>query len=129
MLPREFLNLRLRQSGKIRCLVGDNSPKFLWMMCFEILSQEPNRAAFTRPMSDEDDGFGTNNIHRDLLVVGVFLRYTITFVVRFLTVDQVVLEAKGIVGSDGDSASGSDAGEIVINVGVGSPGTELEFAL
>jgi hypothetical protein len=60
MPPRDLFNLRLRQSGKIRCLDGNNPPKFIWMMGFEVLGQEPDRAAFPRPMSDEDDHFGAN---------------------------------------------------------------------
>src|SRR5579863_7879293 len=116
MPPCDLFNLGLRQSGKIRCLGGDNSPKFIWMMGFEILSQEPDCTACPRPVPDEDDRLGTNNVRRDLLVVGVFLRNAITFVVSFFTVNQVVLEAKGIVRSDGSFGPEPGAEEIVINV-------------
>src|ERR1700690_2426080 len=111
MPPRDLFNLRLRQSGKVNCLGGDNASKLLRTAGFEILSQEPDRAAFPRPMSDENDRFGANNVHRDLLVVGVFLRNPITLVVSFLTVDQVVLEAKGIIRSNSDFGPGPDAAE------------------
>jgi hypothetical protein len=91
----DLLDLRLRQSGEIRRLGGDNSLKLLRTMGFEILSQEPDRAALPRPMSDEDDRFGLYQVHGDLFVVGIFLGNMITFVMSLLAVDQMVLESKG----------------------------------
>lgn len=111
-----LFDLRLRQSGEIHRLGRYNSLKLLGTMGFEILRQEPDRAAFPRPMSDEDNRFGVCKIHGDLLVVRVFFGNAFTFVVSFLTVDQMMLEVKGIIRFHSDFALRPAVARIVINV-------------
>src|SRR5580658_9136852 len=101
---RDLLDLRLRQSREICSLGRDNSLKLLGMMGFEILRQVPGRAAFPCPMSDQDDLFGVYKVNCDLLVIRDFLGKARTFVVSFLTVDQMMVEAEGIIRSHVDFA-------------------------
>ncbi len=113
---RDLLNLRLRQSREIRRFGGNNSLKLLRMMNFEILGQEPDRATLSRTMSDENDLFGVHKVLGDLFVIGVFLGDTITFVMSLLAVDQMMVEAKGIIRSDSDFWFRPAAAEIVVDV-------------
>ena len=73
MLFRNLLDLRLSQRGEIRGLGGDDSPKRLWMMGLQILTQEFGCIALSRAVSNEDDRFGMNKIRGYLLIVGVLL--------------------------------------------------------
>src|ERR1700677_2733166 len=113
---RDLLDLRLRQSGEIHSLGRDNSLKLLGTMGFEILHQEPGRTAFPRPMSDQDDRFGVYKVLGDLLVVRVFLGDAITLVMSFLAMDQMMMEAEGIIRFHSDFALRPAVAQIVINV-------------
>src|SRR5271165_6431195 len=113
---RDLLDLRPRQSGEIHRLNRDNSLKLLGMMGFEILRQEPDRAALPRSMSDEDDRFGVYEVRGDLFVVCKFLGNAFTYVVSFLAVNQMMMEAKGIIWFHADFAFKPAHSQIVINV-------------
>jgi len=90
--------------------------KLLRMMSLEKLGQEPDRATFSRTMSDENDRFGVHEVLGDLFVIGVFLGDTITFVMSLLAVDQMMVEAKRIIWSDSVFWFRPAVAEVVVDV-------------
>ena len=117
VLFRNRFDLRFCQRGEIRGLGGDDALKCLRMMGLQILLQEVDRAALAGRMPDEDDRFGMAKIRGYLLVVGFLLGNMLAFVMGFFAVDQMMLEAKGIIRLDCDFIFRPVAAEIVINMG------------
>jgi len=117
VLFRNRFDLRFCQRGEICGLGGDDALKCLRMMGLQILLQEVHRAALARCISDEDDRFGMAKIRGYLLVVGFLLGNMLAFVMGFFAVDQMMLEAKGIIRLDCDFIFRPVAAEIVINMG------------
>ncbi len=67
------------------------------MMGLQVLFQEVDGVAFSSGVTDEDDLTRGSDIFRDLLIKRILLRYALAAVVRFLSMNQMMMEIVRII--------------------------------
>src|ERR1700735_3570683 len=67
------------------------------MMGLQVLLQEVGGVAFSSGVTDQDDLIRRSDIFRDLLVKRILFRYALAPVVRFLSMNQVMMEMVRVV--------------------------------
>src|SRR5271169_6123230 len=67
------------------------------MMGLQVFFQEVGRVAFSSGVTDQDDLIRRSDIFRDLLIKRIFFRYALAPVVRFLSMNQMMMEIVRIV--------------------------------
>jgi len=68
------------------------------MMGLQVFFQEVGGVAFSSGVTDEDDLIRRGDIFRDLLIKRILFGYALAAVVRFLSMNQMMMEIVRIVG-------------------------------
>src|ERR1700723_3954874 len=87
------------------------------MMGLQVFFQEVGGVAFSSGVTDEDDLIRRSDIFRDLLIERVFFGYALAPVVRFLSMNQVMMEIVRIVRLHLVFVCRTTSTEILVNVG------------
>src|ERR1700722_13002261 len=87
------------------------------MMGLQVLFQEVGGVAFSSGVTDQDDLIRRNDIFRDLLIERVFFGYALAPVVRFLSMNQVMMEIVRIVRLHFVFVCRTTSTEILVSVG------------
>src|ERR1700693_1413946 len=87
------------------------------MMGLQVFLQEVGGFAFSGGVTDEDDLIRRGDIFRDLLIKRILFGYALASVVRFLSMNQMMMEIVRIVRSHFMFGCRTTATEIVVNMG------------
>jgi len=96
---RNRFDFRLSESREVCRFSCDDVLRNAVVMLLEKLRKILDRTALAGAMADQDDFVGGKQIFRHILVKCRFFRHTLTFVVGFLFMDQVVMKPERIVGA------------------------------
>ena len=87
------------------------------MMGLQVLFQEVGGIAFSSGVTDEDDLIRRSDIFRDLLIKRILFGYALATVVRFLAMNQMMMEMERIVRSHVAFVCRATSTEIPVNMG------------
>jgi len=87
------------------------------MMGFQGFFQEVGGVAFSGGVTDEDDLIRQSDIFRDLLIKRILFGYALATVVRFLSMNQMMMEIEGIVRLHLVFVCRTTSAEILVNMG------------
>jgi hypothetical protein len=87
------------------------------MMGLQVLFQEVGGIAFSSGVTDEDDLIRRSDIFRDLLIKRILFGYALATVVRFLAMNQMMMEMERIVRSHVAFVCRATSTEILVNMG------------
>src|SRR5271166_4780720 len=87
------------------------------MMGLQVLFQEVGSVAFSSGVTDQDDLICRSDIFRDLLIKRILFGYALAPVVRFLSMNQMMMEIGGIVRVHLVFVRWTTSTEILVNVG------------
>ena len=86
------------------------------MMGLQIFFQELGGVAFSRGVADQDNLIRRSDLFRDLLIKRILFRYALATVMRFLPMNQMVMEMERIVRAYLVCVCRTTATEILINM-------------
>ncbi len=87
------------------------------MMGLQVLFQEVGGVAFSSGVTDEDDLIRRSDIFRDLLIKRILFGYALATVVRFLSMNQMMMEIVRIVRLHLVFVCWTTSTEILVNMG------------
>src|SRR5580658_7311648 len=87
------------------------------MMGLQVFFQNVGGVAFSGGVTDEDDLTRRSDIFRDLLIKRILFGHALATVVRFLSMNQMMMEIVGIVGLHLAFVCRTTSAEIVVNMG------------
>ena len=87
------------------------------MMGLQVFFQEVGGVAFSGGVTDEDDLIRRSDIFRDLLIKGILFGNALAAVVRFLSMNQMMMEIVRIVRSHRMFVCRTTSTEILVNMG------------
>src|SRR5579872_1448762 len=93
----QSLNFRLSHRREV-CVFGSNDPsRNVRVVAFQIFFQEVGGVAFSSGVTDDHDLIRRSEIFRDLLIKRILFGYALATVVRFLSMNQMMMEMERIV--------------------------------
>ena len=87
------------------------------MMCLQVFFQEVGGVAFSGGVTDKDDLIRRSDIFRDLLVKRILFRHALATVVRFFSMNQMMMEIERIVRPHRAFVCRTTSTEILVNMG------------
>ena len=87
------------------------------MMGLQVFLQEVGGVAFSSGVTDEDDLIRRSEIFRDLLVKRILFGHALTTIVRFLSMNQMMMEIERIVRQHLVIVYRTTSTEILVNIG------------
>jgi len=113
----QSLNLRLGHRGEV-CVFGSNDPfRNLGMMSLQVFFQKVGGIAFSGSVTDKDDLSRRSEIFRDFLIKRILFGYALAAVVRFLAMNQMMMEIERIIRSHRAFVCRTTSAEISVNMG------------
>ena len=95
---RDGFDLGWGQCREVCRFCGEHVPRYVVVVCFQVFRKVIDCAAFAGTVSDENDLVSGQEVLCNLFVEGLVFRHPFALVVCFLLVDQVMVEAEGVVG-------------------------------
>jgi hypothetical protein len=114
---RDGFNFRLGKRRKVCRLDSPHVLSSLRMMRLQVSHQVLDRAALARAVADQHDLVGWHKILRDLLIEGSFFWYMLPAIMRFLAMDEMVVEMERVIWANRNLIFRAAAIDILVNVG------------
>src|SRR5580692_438678 len=111
------LNLRLGHRREVCAFGSDDSSRNVRMMGLQVFFQEVGGIAFSSGVTDQDDLICRSDIFGDLLIKRILFGYALAPVVRFLSMNQMMMEIVRIVRLHLVFVCRATSTEIVVNMG------------